>query len=124
MDSVCEFIVCASPLPLPSILSFLNSPCLNSPWGRGPILGSVCSWGWCEDPKIGSVELLGCDAKLAFERGGWTAYPSSHLPIFPSSHPIFLSEIRESMRIRSPSCPTEGGRGSDRVPVSAVALRS
>jgi hypothetical protein len=39
MDSACEFIVCASPLPLPSILSFLNSPCLNSPWRRGPIPG-------------------------------------------------------------------------------------
>jgi len=80
--------------------------------GRDPILGSDCSWGGA---KIGSVELLGCDAKLGFEQ----REDGLHI-----HRPIFLSEIRETMRIRSPSCPTEGGRGSDGVPVSAAALRS
>src|SRR5580692_6419375 len=56
-------------------------------------------WGWCEDPKIGSVELLDCDAKLAFEQ----REDGLHIHL-----PFFLSEIRESMHIRPPSCPTEG----------------
>lgn len=53
--------------------------------GGDPFLGSVCSWGWCEDPKIGSVELLGCDAKLAFEQREDGLH--IHLPIFPSHLP-------------------------------------